>query len=264
MKPICRDYFVVLSVASWLASPLVAVAAPGDQFNILPRDLPAPNTTLPLELTPSTDSPPPGSVPQVPAGFAISQFVSHAGYIRSLAVAPNGDVFVVRPQGDVLRLRDTRGQGIADQVKLFTTGFANAHGVAIRDGQLYISDMNAVWQAPYLDRDAIPFSDFKRITASPDLRPTGPPGYHSTRDIVFGPTGKLYLAFGAHDDVSEALSPDATIEVIAGDGTMSPFATGLRNVEGLAFYPGTNDLWVTVNERDGLGARVPADFLAHV
>jgi len=264
MKPNLWVGWVTFLVGCWIQSCVYAEAVPGDHFNILPSDLPAPNTTFPLGLTPSFDSPPPGSVPQVPAGFAISQFVSHAGYIRSLAVAPNGDVFVVRPQGDVLRLRDTRGQGIADQVKLFTTGFANAHGIAIRDGQLYISDTNAVWQAPYLDRDAIPFSDFKRITASPDLRPTGPPGYHSTRDIVFGPNSKLYLAFGAHDDVSETLPPDATIEVIAGDGTMSPFATGLRNVEGLAFYPGTNDLWVTVNERDGLGARVPADFLAHV
>jgi glucose/arabinose dehydrogenase len=121
--------------------------------------------------------------------------------------------------------------------------------------------MNAVWRAPYLDRENIPFSDFKRVTASPDLRPEGE---HTTRDFVFDSTGRLYLAFGSRDDVSEGLLPDATLEVIADDGTMSPFATGLRNVEGLAFYPGTNDLWVTVNERDSLGARVPADFLANV
>jgi glucose/arabinose dehydrogenase len=183
------------------------------------------------------------------------------GYVRSLAVAPNGDVFVVRPQGQVLRLRDTRGEGMADQVQTFTTGFKNPHGIAIRDGQLFISDVNAVWRAPYLDRETVPFSDFKRVTVSPDLRPEGE---HTTRDIVFDTTGKLYLAFGSRDDVSEAQPPDATIELIANDGTMSPFATGLRSVEGLAFYPGTNDLWVTANERDSLGARVPADFLAKV
>ena len=170
-------------------------------------------------------------------------------------------MFVVRPQGEVLRLRDTRGEGVADQVQVFTTGFNNPHGIAIRDGQLYISDTNAVWRAPYRDRETIPFSDFKRVTAAADLRPAGD---HPTRDITFDLTGKLYLAFGSRDDVSEAPLPDATVEVVADDGTMSPFATGLRNVEGLAFYPGTNDLWVTVNERDSLGARVPADFLAHV
>jgi glucose/arabinose dehydrogenase len=245
---------------SWLANRLAADAAPGDHFNILPRDLPAPNTTVPLDLTPSFDEPPPGSVPQVPHGFAISQFASHLGYVRSLAVAPNGDVFVVRPEGDILRLRDTHGEGMADKVQRFATGFKNPHGIAIRGGQLFISDMNAVWRAPFPDRETIPFSDFKRVTAAPDLRPEGE---HTTRDIAFGPTGTLYLAIGSRDDVSEAPLPDATIEVIAGDGTMSAFATGLRNVEGLAFYPGTDDLWVTVNERDSLGARVPADYLAH-
>jgi hypothetical protein len=38
-------------------------------------------------------------------------------------------------------------------------------------------------------------------------------------------------------------------------------ATGLRNVEGLAFYPGTDELWITVNERDEFGARTPSNFL---
>ncbi len=252
---------VALLLAIWLSNSLVAGAAPGDHFNILPRDLPAPHTTLPSDLTPSFDSPPPGSVPQVPGGFAISQFASNVGFTRSLAVAPNGDVFVVRPDGEVLRLRDTRGNGMADQVQVFARGFNNPHGIAIRDGQLYISDMSAVWRAPYENRETIAFSEFKRVTAAADLRPVGE---HTTRDITFDLTGRLYLAFGSRDDVSESPLPDASIDVIADDGTMSSFATGLRNVEGLAFYPGTNDLWVTVNERDSLGARVPADFLAHV
>jgi len=250
---------IAVVVAALGQNRLPAFAAPGDHFNIQPADLPPPNTTLPLGITPSFDSPPPGSVPQVPAGFAISQFASRAGYIRSLAVAPNGDVFVVRPQGDVLRFRDARGAGAADQAEPFTSGFKNPHGIAIRDGQLYISDVNAVWSAPYLDRQTIAFSDFKRVTAAPDLRPEG---IHPTRDIAFDRAGKLYLAFGARDDVSEAPAPDATIQLVAADGTMSAFATGLRNIEGIAFYPGTDDLWITVNERDTLGARVPADFLA--
>ena len=51
------------------------------------------------------------------------------------------------------------------------------------------------------------------------------------------------------------------MELVGADVAMSAFATGLRNVEGVAFYPGSNELWVTVNERDGAGARVPADFV---
>ena len=248
-------------LAIWLANTVFADAAPGDRFNILPNELPEPNTTLPLDLNPSSDGAPSGFVPQVRAGFQISQFASHLGYVRSLAVAPDGSVFVVRPKGEILRLRDTRGEGRADEIQPFASGFTNPHGIAIHDSQLYISDVNAIWRAPYIGRETIPFSDFKRVTASPDLRPKG---WHPTRDIAFDLTGRLYLAVGARDDVSEAPLPDSTIETIADDGTMTPFATGVRNTEGLAFYPGTNDLWVTVNERDALGARVPADFLAHV
>ena len=262
MRRDCWICSIALLVANCLSTALVANAAPGDHFNLRPSDLPAPNTTLPQELTPSFDPPPRGSVPKVPAGFTISQF-GGLGYVRSLTVAPNGDVFVVRPQGDVLRMRDTTGAGKADKadkVETFTSGFKNPHGIAIRDGQLYISDMSAVWHAPYLDRQTIPISEFQRVTSAPDLRPKGE---HTTRDIVFDQGGKLYLAVGSADDVSEAPPPDATIELIAADGSMSPYASGLRNVEGLAFYPGTDDLWVTVNERDGLGARVPADFMAH-
>jgi len=256
-----RNPWLSILAAVWLDSVLAANAAPGDQFNLQPRDLPPPNTTLPLDLTPSFDQPPPGSAPQVPAGFVISEFASHQGYIRTLAVAPDGDVFVVRPEGDVLRMRDTKNAGRADKIEVFTAGFKNPHGIAIRDGQLYISDVMAVWRAPYADRQSIPFSEFQRVTTAADLRPKG---IHPTRDIVFDRAGKLYLAFGSADDVSESPSPDATIQLIAADGSMSSFASGLRNVEGLAFYPGSDDLWVTVNERDGLGARVPADFMASV
>jgi glucose/arabinose dehydrogenase len=197
----------------------------------------------------------------VPAGFVISEFASHQGYIRTLAVAPEGDVFVVRPEGDVLRMRDTKNAGRADKIDVFTAGFKGPHGIAIRDGQLYISDSIAVWRAPYRDREKIPISEFQRVTTAPDLRPKG---IHGTRNMVFDDAGRLYLGFGSSADVIEEPPPGATIQLIAADGGMSTFATGLRNVEGLAFYPGSNDLWVTVNERDGLGARAPADYMAHV
>lgn len=252
-----RLWLCALALTSAVFLPVAA--APGDRFNIQPAGLPAPNTTTPTDLTPDFVDPPPGFVPRVPPGFAISPFAERLGYVRSIAVAPDGDVFVVRPDGDVFRLRDSAGSGKADKIEKFTSGFRDPHGIAIRDGQLYISDRNAVWRVPYLERASIPFAEFKRVTSAPDLRPEG---IHPTRDIAFDAAGHLYLAFGSREDVGEELPPDATIATVAADGSLTTFATGLRNVEGLAFAPGSNDLWVTVNERDGLGARVPADFMA--
>jgi glucose/arabinose dehydrogenase len=42
------------------------------------------------------------------------------------------------------------------------------------------------------------------------------------------------------------------------------FAAGLRNPVGIAFYPGTSDLYVVVNERDGLGDGLVPDYLTRV
>ena len=42
------------------------------------------------------------------------------------------------------------------------------------------------------------------------------------------------------------------------------FAGGIRAPVGLAYYPGTNNLLVTMNQRDDLGSRTPGDWLALV
>lgn len=245
-----------------LMSAIHVQAAPGEHFILLPKDIPPPNTTKPIDFDPEFVTRPAGAMPQVPEGFEISLFASNLHHPRSLAVAPDGDVYVIcEGPGIVLRLRDKDGDGKAEEVSEFAKGFKIPHGIALRDGQIYIGDTQAVWKAPYQGRDSIPLPDFQRMTKAPDLRTEGE---HLTRDIVFDPSGNLYLAVGARDDLSERPLPDASIERIGADGGMTPFATGLRNVEGLAYYPGSDALWVTVNERDMLGARTPSDFLAQV
>lgn len=242
-----------------LTASICVQAAPGDHFILLPKDVPPPGTT-PTDFNPDIVQRPAGALPQVPPGFAISLFASGLKHARSLAVSPEGDVFVVAEgPGIIERLRDADGDGKAEQVKEFAAGFKTPHGIALRDGQIYIGDTSAVWRAPYQGRDSVPMSEFKRVTAAPDLRPQG---WHFTRDIVLDSKSQIYLSIGSRDDVSESPLPDSSIQRIGTDGSMTAFATGLRNVEGLAFYPGTDNLWVTVNERDKLGARTPSDFLA--
>ena len=46
------------------------------------------------------------------------------------------------------------------------------------------------------------------------------------------------------------------------DGTgHETVATGLRNAVGMRFYPGTDDLWVSVHERDELGDDLAPDYV---
>src|SRR5258708_39741357 len=137
MRRVRICHLLALAVASLLAMSPDVLAAPGDRFTVVPGDLPAPNTTVPRDLTPSFDRVPPNSTPQVPTGFAIALFASALKYPRSLAVAPEGDVFVVRPsQGDTLRLRDSKNQGVADRVEQFAAGFFKPPGIRLPRGSL--------------------------------------------------------------------------------------------------------------------------------
>jgi glucose/arabinose dehydrogenase len=47
-------------------------------------------------------------------------------------------------------------------------------------------------------------------------------------------------------------------------GDLRPYATRIRAPFGLAYAPGTGDLFVTMNQPDNLGARTPGDWLSQV
>jgi glucose/arabinose dehydrogenase len=80
-------------------------------------------------------------------------------------------------------------------------------------------------------------------------------GNHSLKNLAIDSNHKLYVALGSSCNVcaSDTTSDPqrAAIYQYDADGSNSRlFAQGLRNAEGLAFFPGTNNLWVVVNERD--------------
>jgi len=135
------------------------------------------------------------------------------------------------------------------------------HTGAFYDGAFYVADLHAIWRYGYHDGDLSASGQPTRMTQAADLRPEG---WHWTREIAINSSGVIFLAIGARGDVLEAPSPDATVQEIDSAGGMQTFASGLRNVVGLAFYPGTNELWGTVNERDVLGGNLPPDYLAHI
>jgi glucose/arabinose dehydrogenase len=56
----------------------------------------------------------------------------------------------------------------------------------------------------------------------------------------------------------------AILEVDPQTGLSKVFASGLRNPNGLTFYPGSNTLWSVVNERDELGPNLVPDYMTSV
>jgi glucose/arabinose dehydrogenase len=250
------------SAAKPNAPPPTPAATAGTRFILSADDLPAPNTTPPNDLEAIGIARPPGLLPQAPKGFSVSLFATGAGNARWLAVAPNGDVFMAASgNGKIMMLRDANGKGVADKITTFAAGFSKPHGMAFHDGAFYVADLHAVWRLPYHDGDTVMAGTPKRVTTAPDLRLTG----HWTREIAFDSNGRLYLAIGCIADVADDDPPtSATIQEVKPDGTMTTFASGLRNVVGMAVNPATDELWATINERDKLGGGLPPDYLAHI
>jgi glucose/arabinose dehydrogenase len=93
---------------------------------------------------------------------------------------------------------------------------------------------------------------------------------HWMKNVVANHSGtKLYISIGAGSNVGEngidKEKDKAQIIEINPDGTGKRiYASGLINPIGMGLAPGTNTLWATVYERDGLGDDLVPDYLTSV
>ncbi len=245
--------FRILLAFLIVSGTALASDLPGQHFLVLPKDMPKPFATPGVDNTPYIVAQPRGVSPQVTKGFIIEPYVTGLVNPRWMALAPNGDVFLAEHySGKITLLRGRRRYP-------FAGGFSRPHGLAFHDGSLYVGDTKAVWRVDY--RPGALYAGARHRVTKDGF---GPWGNHWTRDIVFGPDGTLYLAIGSASNVGEDPPLRATVQTVDGNGHLHPFATGLRNVVGMAFYPGTDDLYVTVNERDGLGDGLVPDYLTRI
>ena len=241
---------------------LAEVSSPGEQIRIDPSALPAPGVTPSTANLPEYEPRPEGNTITVPAGFAANVFAKDFDNPRWLEVAPNGDVFVAST-GKVTVLRDTDGDGVAETRSTFVSGLDFPHGMAFRPRSFYVADTAGVWRLDYQD------GQLKAADKKVEITPAGAfgtPGGHSSRTLVFHPSGdRFYVGIGSASNIAEEPAPRATVQEFRADGSgQRTFAAGLRNPVGLAFRPGTTELWTVVNERDGLGDELVPDYLTHL
>jgi len=254
----------LLTVAFGGMSAAFAMERVGQHYDVSPDNLPAPYATPAVSNPPRIVRRAEDQIPEVPQGFEANAFATGLSNARWLAVANNGDVFLAEPRvGKITLLRDETDAGHATLVTTFASGFDEPHGMAFHDGYLYVADVSRVWRIPYRDGQTKAEASPEPVTAEGSF---GSASGHWTRNIVFGPDGShFYVSVGSFSNIGEDPEPRATIQEFDTSGKgQRTFASGLRNPVGIAFYPGTNELFAVVNERDGMGDELPGDFLTHV
>jgi len=176
----------------------------------------------------------------LPPGFQIHYYAKNVPNARSMAISPNGTVFVgTRSAGNVYALVDANADQQADQVITIASGLNapngvafrdNApNGVAFRDNALYVAEINRI----------IRFDAIEANLANPPapvvINQDYPPDrWHGWKYLRFGPDGYLYAPVGAPCNVCELGDGlYGTITRLLPDGSgLEVYARGLRNTVG--------------------------------
>jgi len=163
-------------------------------------------------------------------------------------------------------LRDTDGDGIADQRSALLANLNSPFGMELVGDQLYVANTDALLRFPYRDGDTTITAAGVRVAELPG----GALNHHWTKNVIAGKDGsKLYVTVGSNSNVAEngmdkEVERAAILEIDARSGAREVYASGLRNPNGLVWEPATGVLWTVVNERDELGSDLVPDFLTSV
>ncbi|CAA9250957.1 MAG: L-sorbosone dehydrogenase [uncultured Cytophagales bacterium] len=249
-----------------LAATLLLVAGPG-------RAQTPPAASVPVKVqVPTSMRTAPFDVDRyltVPRDFAISVY-ARVSKPRFMAIAPNGDLLVSQPStGKVLLVRPNGSSN--PLVSDFATGLRNPHDIVFHAigtaTYVYIAESHQINRYAYTAGDLTARNRQVVVAGLPDASTPELKGSygHQLKNIALDGNHKLYVSIAS---TCNACVSDTQSDPVRGsiyqynaDGTgRRLFARGLRNAEGLAFVPGTNHLWVVVNNRDNIAYPFNNDF----
>ncbi len=195
---------------------------------------------------------------KLPPGFKIEIFARDVQNARSLSLSPRGTLFVgTQGKGSVYAVVDSNDDYRADKVYTLIAGLNMPNGVAFRQGDLYIAEVNRVIKLSNIERSLEHPPKLSVINNSFPRDKT-----HGWKFIRFSPDGLLYVPVGAPCNICDHGDPYASIMRMKPDGShLEVFARGIRNSVGFDWHPETGELWFTDNGRDMLGDDLPPDEL---
>ena len=191
----------------------------------------------------------------LPEGFKIEVYAKDIPNARHMVRSEKGTLFVgSRGEGKVYAVLDEDGDQKADEVKVIAEGLKHPTGVALKDGDLYVSATTSILR--FDDIESRLDNPPKPVTITDQF----PDKHHGWKYIAFGPDGWLYVPIGAPCNICEE-KDYANIQrlKIEGDKVVKTetWAEGVRNTVGFTWHPETNHLWFTDNGRDMMGDDIP-------
>jgi glucose/arabinose dehydrogenase len=193
-----------------------------------------------------------------PSGLTATVYATGLKHVSALATDAQGRVWVATAAAsdtgkDAIYLVDAAG--VTPQKVV--TDVHTPLGLVWIDDTLYVSQANSVVALSGFDGAAF---------ASRATVVSFPAGTGEVNGITVGSDGRLYVGVSAPcNSCTPTETYSASIVSFLPDGSdLQVFARAIRAAIGLVFFPSTDDLFVTMNQRDDLGAKTPGDWLAIV
>jgi glucose/arabinose dehydrogenase/mono/diheme cytochrome c family protein len=226
-------------------------------------------------------------------GFCATIFADNLGHVRHMVVAADGTLYANTwsgryfphspppPGGFLLALKDTKGDGHADDIKRFGVtveeGGTGGSGIALYNGALYAEENSRILRYALTPGQMVP-------TAKPTVVVSGLTlvGDHPMHPFIIDSKGDLFVDVGSATNACQSenriagvpgIEPCTEKETRAGiwrydanksDQPFSPaerYVSGLRNGEGMAF-DSAGRMFATQHGRDQLFQNWPKLYTA--
>lgn len=192
---------------------------------------------------------------KIPEGFELSVFAENVENARQMHYdAASNYLFVgTRKAGNVYALKDTDNDGFVDKQIVLARGLNMPNGVAMKDGDLYVAEVNRIIRYPQIATTIKADMPYEVVY---DEYPSET--HHGWKYIDFGPDDKLYVPVGAPCNICDTIPIFASITRLdVATKAVEIVQHGIRNTVGFTWHPVSGDLWFTDNGRDWMGDDSP-------
>ena len=216
--------------------------------------LPPPFATPSSTNRPRVVPQPAGSQLHVPDGFTVELYAEGFEQPRYMTLGPSKEILLSDSKAGIVYILKPERKKLIEKLD-------RPYGLAFWKDYLYVAETTSVKRYKY---------DAKQMTAGPGEQVVDMKGFdkgHWTRAVLFDKAGaKMYVGVGSSSNVDPGDPPmRAAINRFNPDGSGHEiFASGTRNPTSIHWYPGTDVLWASIQERDLLGDDLVPDYFTHI